>query len=150
MVQQVLRWERQERWSSRRRQGPMAEKCHFSIFLINLLSIRLNHIIAHETYHCCLDLPLKLAPTCFTKQRGTSKNSRIWVQIFVFVLPTAIFGIWRLVIYRWKGLENTFPTVYYHVHKFSKIKFEKHKKKNLYSFSDCKSGWSKQMQWEIF
>jgi hypothetical protein len=35
------------------------------------------------------------------------------VPIFVFVLPTAIFGIWRLVIYRWKVLENTFPTVYY-------------------------------------
>jgi hypothetical protein len=35
------------------------------------------------------------------------------VQTFVFVLPTAIFGIWRLVVYRWKGLENTCPTVYY-------------------------------------
>jgi hypothetical protein len=32
---------------------------------------------------------------------------------FVFVLPTAMFGIWGLVIYCWKGLENTFPMVYY-------------------------------------
>jgi hypothetical protein len=24
-----------------------------------------------------------------------------------------MFRIWGLVIYRWKGLENTFPTVYY-------------------------------------
>jgi hypothetical protein len=49
---------------------------------------------------------------CFTKQRGTSKTQEIEC-IFLFFLPTAIFGIWRLVIYRWKGLENTFPTVYY-------------------------------------
>jgi hypothetical protein len=80
----------------------MADKCHFSKFLINLLSICLNHIIAHETYHYCLDLPLKLAPTCFTKQRGTSKTQEFECEYF-FVL----------VIYRWKGLENTFPTVYY-------------------------------------
>jgi hypothetical protein len=77
MVQRVLHLERQERWSGRRRQGPMAKKCHFSKFLINLLSICLNHIIAHETYHYCLGLPLKLAPTCFTKQRGTSKSQEL-------------------------------------------------------------------------
>ena len=34
----------------------------------------LNHIKDHETYHYYLDLPLKLAPMCFTKQRGTSKT----------------------------------------------------------------------------
>ena len=34
----------------------------------------LNPVIAHETYHYYLDLPHKLAPMCFTKQRGTSKT----------------------------------------------------------------------------
>jgi hypothetical protein len=29
------------------------------------------------------------------------------------VILVEIFGIWGLVIYRWKGLENTFPMVYY-------------------------------------
>ena len=28
-------------------------------------------------------------------------------------LPVEIFRIWGLVIYRWKGIENTFPMVYY-------------------------------------
>ena len=33
---------------------------------------------------------------------------------FVFLdLPTDTLGILGLVIYRWKGLENTFPTVYH-------------------------------------
>jgi hypothetical protein len=32
----------------------------------------LDHIIAHETYHFFHALPLKLAPTCFIKQCGTS------------------------------------------------------------------------------
>jgi hypothetical protein len=33
---------------------------------------------------------------------------------FVFsVLPAKILEIWGLVMYRWKGLENTFPTLYY-------------------------------------
>jgi hypothetical protein len=49
------------------------------------------------------------------------------VPIFVFVLPTAIFGIWRLVIYRWKGLDYTFPTVYYTP--TNEITFEKEKRK---------------------
>jgi hypothetical protein len=29
------------------------------------------------------------------------------------VLSTEILGIWGLVIYRWKGLENIFPKLYY-------------------------------------
>ena len=32
---------------------------------------------------------------------------------FLFGVATAIFGILERVIYRWKGLENTFPMVYY-------------------------------------
>ena len=32
-----------------------------------------NHIIANETYHYFHALPLKLAPTCFIKQCGTSR-----------------------------------------------------------------------------
>ena len=85
MVQWVLRWKRQERWYGRKRQGPMAEKCHFNKILMNLLSMHLNHIIAHETYHYHLALPLKPAPTCFTKQRGTSKTQEFECR-FVFLL----------------------------------------------------------------
>jgi hypothetical protein len=46
---------------------------------------------------------------------------------FVFVLPTAMFGIWGLVIYCWKGLENTFPMVYY-TPKYSNITIANEKK----------------------
>jgi hypothetical protein len=53
----------------------------------------------------------------------------------------------RLLIYCWKGLENTFPTVYYMPPKFQNFS-HKRKKKNLQSFSDCRSGWSKEPQWE--
>ena len=34
----------------------------------------LDHIMTHETYHFFHALPLKLAPTCFTKQCGTSRT----------------------------------------------------------------------------
>jgi hypothetical protein len=38
---------------------------------------------------------------------------------FVFIgLPTKLLGIFGILIYRWKGLENTFPTVYYMPPKF--------------------------------
>ena len=37
---------------------------------------------------------------------------------FVFGLQTEVLGIWEILIYRWKGLENTFPTVYYMPQKF--------------------------------
>jgi hypothetical protein len=30
-----------------------------------------------------------------------------------FGLPTEKLGRWDLVIYRWKGFENSFPTTYY-------------------------------------
>ena len=30
-----------------------------------------------------------------------------------FGLRTQILGIWGLLIYHWKGLANTFPTMYY-------------------------------------
>jgi hypothetical protein len=30
------------------------------------------------------------------------------MQIYIFGLPTEILGIWGLLIYRYKGLENTF------------------------------------------
>jgi len=32
---------------------------------------------------------------------------------FLLQIASAIFGIFRRVIYRWKGLENTFPMVYH-------------------------------------
>jgi hypothetical protein len=34
-------------------------------------------------------------------------------KFVTFVLPNKVLGIWGLLIYRWKGLENTFPMVYY-------------------------------------
>jgi hypothetical protein len=39
-------------------------------------------------------------------------------RFFFFCLPTEFLGIRGLLIYRWKGLENTFPTVYYMPPKF--------------------------------
>ena len=36
MVQRVLHRERQERWSSRKRQGPMAKQCSYNKYLMNL------------------------------------------------------------------------------------------------------------------
>jgi hypothetical protein len=108
MVQQVLRWERQDMWSGRKRQGPMTEnysyialfikknwegfniqlfplgqanKAHFTISMCynesteaSMPSMCHDHIIAHKTYHIYLALPLKPAPTCFTKERGTSRT----------------------------------------------------------------------------
>jgi hypothetical protein len=107
MVQRVLQWERQERWTGRKRQRPMAKKCRYDIFLwtylegvyIQLLplgkaqkahfstsmwcnesweasppSMCLDNIIAHETYLSFTPLPLKHAPTCFTKRCGTSRT----------------------------------------------------------------------------
>jgi hypothetical protein len=66
----------------------------------------LNHIVAHETYHYYLYLPLKLAPTCFTKQCGTSKTQEFECR-FCFC-STDYNGLnLGLVIYRWKGLEYT-------------------------------------------
>jgi hypothetical protein len=40
-----------------------------------------------------------------------------------------MFGIWGLEIYRWKGLENTFPTVYYTPTTVSTITSKKQKNK---------------------
>jgi hypothetical protein len=37
---------------------------------------------------------------------------------FVFGLTTEILGIWGLLIYRWEGLEITFPMMYYMPPKF--------------------------------
>jgi hypothetical protein len=51
------------------------------------------------------------------------------VQIFVFVLTAEMFGIWGLEIYRWKGLENTFPTVYNTPTKFLQLHLKNKKQK---------------------
>jgi hypothetical protein len=53
------------------------------------------------------------------------------VQIFVFVLPTAIFGIWGLVIYLWKGIENTFPMVYFMPPYVLELQFQIKKEKHV-------------------
>jgi hypothetical protein len=39
-------------------------------------------------------------------------------KFFFFCFTSKILGIWGLVVYRWKGLENTFPMVYYTPQKF--------------------------------
>jgi hypothetical protein len=49
---------------------------------------------------------------------------------FSLVLLVEIFGIWGLVIYRWKGLENTFPMVYY-MSQNNNIVVAKQKRKNM-------------------
>jgi hypothetical protein len=68
----------------------------------------LNLIIAHETYHYYLDLPLKLAPTCFTKQRGTSKLNNLNAD---FCFCSTNCNVWNLGACN-IPLENTFPTLY--------------------------------------
>ena len=61
--------------------------------------------------------------------------------------PTKILGILGLSIYRWKRLENTFPTMYYMPPNFWNCS-RKPKKKNMQSFSDCRSRQSKKPQWQ--
>jgi hypothetical protein len=39
-------------------------------------------------------------------------------------------GILGLLIYRWRGLENTFPTVYYMPPKISKLQLQNKKEKS--------------------
>jgi hypothetical protein len=56
-----------------------------------------------------------------------------------FCLPTEVLGICGLLIYLWNGLENTFPTVYYMPQNFLNCN-HKTTKKNMLSFSDCRSG----------
>ena len=51
----------------------------------------LDHIITHETYHLNLALPLKPAPTCFIKQRGTSSTQEFEYKYVFFVYQLAIF-----------------------------------------------------------
>jgi len=42
-----------------------------------------------------------------------------------------MFGILGLVIYRWKGLENTFPTVYYTPQYSYKMQLQNKKEKSV-------------------
>jgi hypothetical protein len=51
-------------------------------------------------------------------------------KVFLGV-PTKMFGILGRVIYRWKGLENRFPTVYYMPQEVFETTIEKLKKENL-------------------
>jgi hypothetical protein len=44
-----------------------------------------------------------------------------------FSLPSAMSEIYGLVIYHWKGLENTFPTVYYTLQKVLKLQLKNKK-----------------------
>jgi hypothetical protein len=74
-------------------EGPWQRNAILVIFLINLLFICLNHITARETYHSCLDLPPKLAPTCFTKQHGTSKIKNLSAY---FCFCSTNCNIWNL------------------------------------------------------
>ena len=45
----------------------------------------IDHIIAHETHHFYLALPLKPTPTCFIKQRETSRPQEFKCK-FVFLV----------------------------------------------------------------
>jgi hypothetical protein len=51
------------------------------------------------------------------------------------------------VIHRWKGIFKTYLTVYEKPPKFQN-ESRKTKKTNPRSFSDCRSRWSKEPQWE--
>jgi hypothetical protein len=42
-----------------------------------------------------------------------------------------MFGSWGLVIYRWKGLENIFPTVYYKPPNALKLQLKNKKEKHV-------------------
>jgi hypothetical protein len=42
-----------------------------------------------------------------------------------------MFRTWGLVIYRWKGLENTFPTVYYTPPNVFKLEVQNKKEKSV-------------------
>ena len=44
--------------------------------------------------------------------------TRLMTTHLFFGLPTEVLGIWGLLVYCWKRLENTFPTVYYMPPKF--------------------------------
>jgi hypothetical protein len=49
----------------------------------------------------------------------------------LFALPTSIFEICGHLIYRWKGLENTFPMVYYKPKKCLELHLKKRKEKSV-------------------
>jgi hypothetical protein len=63
-------------------------------------SICLDHIKAHETYHLFHALPLKLAPTCFVKQCGTSRTQE-FECVFAFLVYQLIClefaGLWYII-----------------------------------------------------
>ena len=128
MVQRVFRWERQERWSGRKRQGPMSEKCHFKNVLMNLPFMCLNYIVAHETYQQYLALPFKPAYTCFIKQRGTSRTQEFKCR---FVFWSTSCNVWHLEACNiplersWKYLSNSIL----YAPKFLKTTVEKEKRK---------------------
>jgi hypothetical protein len=67
--------------------------------------------------------------------------------VCLFGLPTENLGAWGVVMYQWKGLENSFPTAYYTPQNFWNYN-RKTEKKNLQSFNSHRSGWSKEPQWE--
>jgi hypothetical protein len=64
--------------------------------------------------------------------------SRLTTANLFFSIPTKILGNLGPLVYRWKGLENTFPTVYYMPPTFLNC-IRKRKKKILQSFSDYRS-----------
>ena len=106
-------------------QRPMAEKCHFTHFLMNLLFMCLNHIIGHETWHYYLDLPLE--PTFFTKQFGRSKTREFKCRfLFLFYQLQWNFRVCNIPFERsWKYLSNSIL----HAPKCFKITVAKQKRK---------------------
>jgi hypothetical protein len=60
-------------------------------------------------------MPLNLLPHVSSNNVGhlELKNLSARTHVCSSDLPRKMFGIWGRLIYRCKGLENTFPTVYY-------------------------------------
>ena len=90
----------------------------------------LDHIIAHETYHFFHALPLNLLPHVSSNNVGYLELKK-FSAIFSFGLPTEMFGIWGLVIYHWKALENTFIAVYYMPQNFKRILLQNEKERRV-------------------
>ena len=76
-------------------------KCHFCKLLVNLYTSWPVYTMDQE-----------VGP-------GHLKLKNLSAYLF-FALPTAMYGIWGLVIHHWKDLDNTFPMVYYTPRNFLK------------------------------
>ena len=84
-----------------------------------------------------LPYPLNRLTRVSLKKAGHLELKNSSADLF-FGLPNAMLGILGLVIYRWKGLKITFPTVYYTPQYAYKMPLQ-NKKENLWWCTDCRS-----------